>query len=250
VDNFRIENNTSIDNLENGIWPTLSANGLVKKNVSYGSQDSAMWVEGSQNVRVIKNELHDSPTGLEITVSKNITAMSNDVHDNTIGVGLYHPSAAGLPPLGGDGDWEIVHNHVHDNNKPNTAPPGSMSAQLPPGGGILVLGADRVHVTANQVDNNDFFGVAVVDWCVAVSGSDFDCTLRPPAVEPAPDDDTFVSNTLATNATNPIPFGGLEFFAADFTYLAVPPSHGNCFAKNDYTTFKGVPPFPLAKTCN
>ena len=76
------------------------------------------------------------------------------------------------------------------------------------------------------------------------------CNLRPPAVEPAPDDDTFVSNTLATNAGNPIPFGGLELFAADFTYLAIPPSQGNCFAKNTYTTFKGIQPFPLAKTCN
>jgi hypothetical protein len=250
VDNFRIEENESIDNLENGIWPTLSANGLVKKNVSYGSQDSAMWVEGSENVRVIRNELHDSPTGLEITVSKNIRATRNDVHDNTIGVGLYHPNAAGLPPLGGDGDWTITRNHVHHNNKPNSAPPGSMSAGLPPGGGILVLGVDRVNVLENRVDNNSFFGIAVIDWCLAVGGSDFDCVHRPPVVEPVPDNDTFVSNILTTNGTNPIPFGGFEFFAADLTYLVLPPSTGNCFAKNTYTTIQGFPPFPLQKTCN
>ena len=72
LDNFRIEKNESIDNLENGIWPTLSANGLVKKNVAYGSEDSALWIEASENVRAIGNELYDSPTGLEITVSNNI----------------------------------------------------------------------------------------------------------------------------------------------------------------------------------
>ncbi|MFN8643059.1 MAG: right-handed parallel beta-helix repeat-containing protein [Candidatus Binatia bacterium] len=99
VNNFTIENNVSVDNLENGIWPTLSANGLVKKNVAYGSQDSALWVEGSENVRVIENDLHHSPTGLEITVSNEVTAEKNDVHHNTVGVGLYHPAAAGLPPL-------------------------------------------------------------------------------------------------------------------------------------------------------
>ena len=95
MDNFKIENNESIDNLENGIWPTLSANGLVKKNVAYGSEDSALWVEASENVRVLKNELHHSPTGLEITVSKNILAKKNDVHHNTVGIGLYHPSGGG-----------------------------------------------------------------------------------------------------------------------------------------------------------
>ena len=124
VKNFKIENNESIDNLENGIWPTLSANGLVKKNVAYGSEDSALWVEASENVRIINNEFHHSPTGLEITVSKNIVAKKNDIHDNSTGIGLYHPSAASLPPLGDDGYWDIVGNHVHDNNEPNTAPRG------------------------------------------------------------------------------------------------------------------------------
>src|SRR5262249_12340025 len=57
VNNFNIENNESINNLENGIWPTLSANGQVKKNVAYGSQDSALWVEASENVRVVDNDL-------------------------------------------------------------------------------------------------------------------------------------------------------------------------------------------------
>ena len=97
VNNFNIQNNESINNLENGICPTLSANGQVKKNVAYGSQDTALWVEASQNVRVINNELRNSPTGLEITISKEITVETNNIHDNTIGVGLYHPATAGLP---------------------------------------------------------------------------------------------------------------------------------------------------------
>ncbi len=31
-----------------------------------------MWVAGSENVRVIGNELYGSPIGLEITVSNNV----------------------------------------------------------------------------------------------------------------------------------------------------------------------------------
>src|SRR5262245_35993033 len=131
VQNFKIQGNESIDNLENGIWPTLSANGQVKKNVSYGSQDSALWVEASENVRVLNNEVSFSPTGLEITVSNNILVKGNEIHHNTAGRGLYHAKGAGIPPLqppDRNGDWDIIDNYIHDNNEPNSAPPGSLSA--------------------------------------------------------------------------------------------------------------------------
>ncbi|MBW2393493.1 MAG: right-handed parallel beta-helix repeat-containing protein, partial [Deltaproteobacteria bacterium] len=67
VNNFAILENESINNLENGIQPELSANGLVKNNLSSGSLDSAMWLEGVTNVRAIGNVLHSSTTGLEVT---------------------------------------------------------------------------------------------------------------------------------------------------------------------------------------
>jgi parallel beta-helix repeat protein len=250
VDNFKIERNESISNLENGIWPTLSANGLVKKNVAYGSEDSALWIEASENVRVLDNEFHDSPTGLEITVSKNIVAKNNNIHHNTTGIGLYHPSAASLPPLGGDGNWDIVGNYVHDNNEPNDAPPGSMSASLPAGGGILVLGVDNVKIQRNRIEGNNFYGITVVDYCVAVAGSKFDCSSNPPQVESAPDDNTYVSNVLKNNGTAPTPFGGLENFAGDVTYLMLDTGHANCFAKNKYATFEDpfLPPI-MAQSC-
>jgi parallel beta-helix repeat protein len=254
LDNFQIERNEAIGNLENGIWPTLSANGLVKKNVSYGSEDSALWVEASENVRVLKNELSNSPTGLEVTVSHNIELRQNDVHDNTTGIGLYHPSAAGLPPLqplDRNGYWDVVRNHVHDNNFPNSAPPGSMSAGLPPGGGVLVLGVDHVNLKANQMENNDFYGISVIDWCLAT-----DCTTNPPQVaDTAPDNDTFVSNTLVHNGTNPTSdpqFALFKPFAADITYLVLEPSLPNCFAKNIYSTLTYLAPNlapTLAKSC-
>lgn len=236
VDNFRIIKNESIDNLENGIWPTLSANGLVKKNVAYGSLDSALWVEASENVRVLKNELHHSPTGLEITVSKNVVAKKNDIHDNTVGIGLYHPNAASLPPIGGDGDWDIIGNDVHDNNEPNSAPPGTMSAALPPGTGILVLGVDRINVTKNNIQNNGFVGIGVVDWCIgaALAGPDsgLDCVSYPPIVEPAPDDVRVIKNVAPTNGGAPPP--GFEFLAADMVLLGGAGTN-NCFSDNTTT---------------
>jgi parallel beta-helix repeat protein len=231
VQKFKIQGNESINNLENGIFPTLSANGQVKKNVSYGSEDSALWVEASTNVRVIKNELYNSPTGLEVTVSKDIKIKKNIIHDNTVGIGLYHPSAASLPPLAEMGNWQVLKNHVYDNNFNNSAPSGSMAAELPKGGGILVLGVDDVIVKKNLVENNGFFGVGVIDWCAAVDGSAFDCDTNPPDVEPAPDDISVTQNTLNTNGTVMQSNGLYELLRADMVLLN-PDGTNNCFSDN------------------
>jgi parallel beta-helix repeat protein len=254
VNDFRIDKNESINNLENGIFPTLSANGTVKQNISYGSQDSALWVESSENVRVLKNVLHSSPTGLEVTVSNNLEISGNEVYNNTVGIGLYHPNAASLPPLAGEMvNWEISNNYVHDNNAPNMAPPGSMSSNLPPGGGILILGTDGAIVTKNVVENNDFYGIAIVDWCLAVNGSPFDCDSIPPLTNPFPEFNDVQGNEFINNGTNPDPDHPLAFLAADITYLVLENlgPNDNCFAQNDFTTIETLgtsgPDFP--STC-
>ena len=242
--NFKIIGNESINNLENGIWPTLSVNGLVKKNVSYGSVDSALWVEASEDVRVIKNEFHHAPTGVEITVSKNILVKKNDIHDNTVGVGLYHPNAASLDPLGGDGFWRIEKNHIYNNNEPNSASGGIVSA-LPVGAGVLVLGVDNVTIKNNVIENNDFLGVAVIDWCIAVGlagpGSGIDCTANPPIVEPAPDNNEVIGNELANNGNAPP--SGFEAFAGDLVNLAGV-GVGNCASGNTPGASTVGAPFP------
>jgi parallel beta-helix repeat protein len=239
VNNFKIDKNESANNLENGIWPTLSANGLVKNNVAYGSEDSALWIESSENVRVLKNTLRNSPTGLEVTISKDIEMTKNDIYDNTVGVGLYHPSAAGLPlPVGMTlGNWKFSKNNVHNNNSPNTAPGGSMSGSLPPGGGLLVLGVDNVQILSNNIQDNNFYGISVIDYCVAVAGTAFDCELpgNTPDVDPFPDFNVFQGNTLTDNGLHPVPHP-LAPYAADITYILLDSGHVNCFAKNTTAT--------------
>ena len=239
VQHFKIQGNETINDLENGIFPTLSANGMVKKNVSYGSQDSALWIEASENVRVFNNDLHDSPTGLEVTVSNKVQIKRNEIHDNTVGMGLYHPSAAALPPLPVMANWDVVQNHVYDNNLPNTAPPGSMAAALPSGGGILVLGVDHVTVEQNTVESNGFFGVALIDYCVAVAGTAFDCSLNPPQVETEPDDNLVKNNNVEANATDPT--GPFAPIARDLILLA-PSGTNNCFEDNTPSATKFFDP--------
>ncbi|MCG8590784.1 MAG: right-handed parallel beta-helix repeat-containing protein, partial [Proteobacteria bacterium] len=182
VDGFKFIRNESVNNLNNGIYPTLSANGLVANNVSYGSLDTAMWVAGSENVRVIGNEVFGSPIGFEITVSNNVWAAYNDIHDNTVGVGLFHPNAAGNPPKPVMENWIIAFNRIYDNNLLNPAPPGSFQAGLSPGVGVLLLGDSDHVVAANRIEGNDFVGVGILGWCTATALGDpnRNCINSPP----------------------------------------------------------------------
>ena len=103
------------------------------------------------------------------------------------------------------GNWIVEKNYIHDNNGPNNAPPGSLSADLPIGGGILILGVDDNQIRKNRIENNVFFGIATVDWCLAQSFGDFNCDDNPPITEPYPDNNVVTRNTLINNGTAPPP---------------------------------------------
>lgn len=234
VENFKILRNESVNNLHNGIFPTLSAKGVLKKNVAYGSLDSGIWVEASEDVKAMRNEIFNNPTGFEVTVSKNIVARKNDVHHNTIGVGLYHPNAAPLPPIGDDGDWLIADNYIYANNFPNPVS-GGLVGQLPSGGGVLILGVSRVTLRRNKITGHDFFGLASINYCIAMIGTSFDCSNVPPIANPAPRDNLFVDNVILDNALNP-PSGGFGSLANDIIEIAGIQDAGNCYRDNQVGT--------------
>jgi hypothetical protein len=245
VNDFRIIRNASVRNLDNGLYPTLSANGLVQGNVSYGSLDTSLWVAGSENVRVIGNELYGSPTGLEITVANNVWVTHNHIHDNTVGVGLYHPNAAGNPQKPVMANWVIEENDIHDNNLLNPAPPGSFQAGLLPGFGVLLLGVSDHVIGKNTISNNDAYGIAVLGWCTATSLGDpsRNCINDPPQADPSANNNLVYLNQLSGNGANPPPLG---IPGADILYLQTPPPFGpepgvgNCFEKNKPDTFTFV----------
>jgi nitrous oxidase accessory protein NosD len=229
VDGFTIQGNASVRNLENGIYPTISANGLVQENVSYGSLDTAMWVAASENVRVIDNEMHASVIGLEITVSNNVEVKQNRIYDNTLGVGLFHPDAAGNLPLPVMTNWVIEQNHIYANNRDNEAPDGSFQKRLPPGIGVLLLGVSGNVIAKNTVENNALVGIGVLGWCTSLGG----CTSLPSA-DPAANDNLVSQNTVIGNGFFPDPL------AADITYFEFEGSSGNCFEKNKPAGFTSV----------
>jgi len=233
VDGFEFVRNESVNNLNNGIYPTLSANGLVRNNESYGSLNTAMWVAGSENVRVIGNELHSSVIGFEITVSNDVEVKQNDIYGNTVGVGLFHPNGAGNPPLPVMANWVIEQNDIYDNNlSPNPAPPGSFQADLPPGAGVLLLGVSDHVVAKNNVEDNDYIGIGVLGWCTALAGGPHDCGdgsgLRWP---PEANNNLVSQNYLSGNGGNPPP--GAPLPDVDLLYVQFEANAGgNCFKKN------------------
>ena len=232
VDGFEFARNESVNNLNNGIYPTLSANGLVRHNVSYGSLDTAMWVAGSENVRVLGNELYGSVIGFEITVSNNVWVTNNNIYNNTVGIGLFHPNGAGNPPKPVMANWVIEHNVVRDNNRPNMAVPGTFQSAVPPGIGILVAGVSGHSILKNNVADNDFVGIAVLGWCTANAGTPNDCANNPPIDgDPRVNDITVSQNRLTGNGTAPPPIP-IAFLAADLTYFEFEGSSGSCFEKN------------------
>ncbi len=236
VDGFQIISNESARNGHvngNGIYPTISANGLVQNNVSYGSRDTAMWVAASENVRVIGNEVYDSVIGLEITVSNDVLVTQNEIHDNTVGVGLFHPNAAGNAQLPVMADWVIEHNNIYDNNRVNDAPPSASQSGLPRGIGVLLLGVSDHVIAKNTVENNDFVGIGVLGWCTAGATGDpsRNCDNDPPQADPSANNNLISENKLLGNGLNPTTIG-LEFLAADITYFQFEPNSGNCFEKN------------------
>ena len=231
VNNFRIEKNESINNKENGIWPILSANGLVKKNVSYGSDDSAMWVEDSTNVRVLKNVTYDSVTGIELSNSDDILVQGNESYNNAVGIGLYMQPGRHRKE---SNRWTVTDNYLHDNNKANTAPPGSMAGDLPAGGGILLLGPDNNTIEKNRIENNNFYGIVIIDYCTATSFGSFNCDDNPPDFDPNPDNNQVLDNTFTHNGTSPPPDHPMALLAADIVLFGT--GTNNCFSGNTYGT--------------
>jgi hypothetical protein len=172
--------------------------------------------------------MYGSVIGLEITVSNEVEVKENRIYDNTVGVGLFHPDAAGNLPLPVMKNWVIEQNHIYANNRPNAAPPTSFQALLPPGVGVLLLGVSDNVIAKNTVENNAFVGIGVLGWCTAFPAG---C---PPSADPAANNNLVSQNTVIGNGVIPHPL------AADITYFEFEGSSGNCFEKNKPDGFTSV----------
>lgn len=234
VRNFEIRNN-NVGNADHvGIYPQLSAQGLVQDNVAFGGLDSALWVSGSEDIRVIDNEAYGAPIGLQVNVSKNVEVERITAYDNVTGIAFTHPLASGL---GDDVDLafgyrsesvRLANSTIFDNNLVNPVTSGSVGS-LPRGTGLLIAGHDRAYVEDNSLTDNDYAGLVMVDYCLVTGETDEDC---------APDHNTIVRNTITGNGTNPPP-SDFQDLASDVIVVLLDAT-GNCMADNTYDTNVGA----------
>jgi len=250
VDGFAIIDVESINNRNYGIFPTLSKNGLISHSKSIGSDlDSGIWVETSENVVVRNSFVSGNVNGFEVSNSDDILLAHNEAVGNTVGAAILL-----LPDIfddrAGAKRIDLRNNWIHDNNKANTARPGSILSSVPSGTGVLYLGVDESTIANNIIENNNFTGVAIADYCVTVMDTPFDCALDPTITpeflaDQQASGNVVIENTLINNGTDPggHPFG---FAAADLTLLSTSPT--NCYAENIFSTAFSIigilPPCP------
>ncbi len=240
LDGFAIVDVHSEDQPNYGIFPVSSKNGIITRSSATGANDSGIWVETSEKVQVTHNVVERNVNGFEISNSDDILIAYNEIHGNSIGVAnLFLPDIFDVRPDARR--ITIRDNHIHDNNKPNTAPPGVILATVPSGIGILHLGVDDSLIASNVVERNDFVGIAIVDYCAAVIGGNFDCS-KDPDVTPGfvadneASNNRVVNNVATGNGANPDPTSQFAAAASDLGLLTFG-DHGNCYAGNVYDTF-------------
>jgi parallel beta-helix repeat protein len=147
------------DTGEYGIFPILSTDVLVEQCVTSGVIDTGIYVGQSTQIVVRDNEAFHNVSGIEIENSTEALVENNYTHDNTAGILVF--ILPGKTATEG-ARARLVNNRIENNNYPNTARPEMIVSVVPPGSGVLIIGADETEVTGNTFRGNKSYAVAVV----------------------------------------------------------------------------------------
>lgn len=151
-----------------GIYPVECIDVRVERCSVTGARDAGIYVGQSKDIVVRDNRAYGNVCGIEIENSVHAVVEDNDVYDNAGGILVFllpnNPSKVSQ-------DCKVVNNRVYDNNHENFGDPNAIVSRVPSGSGILILAADEVEVTANEISDNNSFGIAVLGLD-AVFGSD------------------------------------------------------------------------------
>jgi len=221
-----------------GIFPVESQDILVEKSLVTHVADAAIYVgQSTGDIVVQDNEVHDNVAGIECENSLDCNIRRNKSHDNTGGILVFV-----LPHLARKDNRRarVYDNDVENNNTANFAAPSDIVANVPPGGGVTIIGADDVAVHDNVIKGNASYGVAIVDLTLLTGTSPID-------VEPTPDDCMIQDNMLVGNGTTSMfTFMGITLPAGDLGWDGS--GTGNCQSNNGVAMPRWVlSPLP---TCN
>jgi parallel beta-helix repeat protein len=227
VDGFTVAANTVQDTGVYSIFPVRSSKGRILRNMASGTTaDACIYTGQDFDIFVSGNRASSCLLGFQIENSRNVRMVNNEAVDNTAGL-FVDIIANDQVKIGTDN--LVADNDLHDNNRPNMAPPDSQNAQIPPGLGLVINAADRTLVTGNTITGNGFAGIAISNGCI---GGNIDCS-QPLDIDPTPDFNRIVDNMVAGNGTSQTPVFGTT--GADIIYLpdsGTRVSRGNCFRDN------------------
>jgi nitrous oxidase accessory protein NosD len=213
VSGFRISKTISTDNGEYAIFPVASRHGRLSRSEGARTRsDACLYVGEDEDVVVDHNLSTDCQIGFEIENSKHIVLRHNVARANSAGIIIDVINDRLTTECS---DNRVEHNRFEANNRPSSALPGDDTADLQPGIGIIVAGADRTTIRRNIIQGNALAGLTVVDFCLTRADV---CATPGLPIDPRPDGNRIVGNTFTDNANAIIylPNGG----------------QGNCFARN------------------
>ncbi|ACY17149.1 parallel beta-helix domain-containing protein [Haliangium ochraceum] len=178
-----------------GLYPVEVYGILVEGCEVTGTRDAGIYVGQSRDILVRNNKVHGNVTGIEIENSVDAEVTGNEAYNNTAGILVFllpnNPSKVAQRTV-------VRDNRVYGNNHENFGDPTAIVSRVPPGVGIIVLGADDTEITGNEVRDNRSFGIAISSLQTFLGDKAFD-------VDPMPENNWVHDNELINNGYDPAP---------------------------------------------
>ena len=141
-----------------GVYPVRSSDVVIERVTVSGVDDAGIYAGQSENVIVRDSTAFGNVIGIELENTLGGEVYNNHLYGNSNGILIVL-----LPQLTSkiSSGAKVYNNVVEDNNIANFAPEGATARIVPPGSGILLIGADDNEVYGNTIRNNKTAGLAI-----------------------------------------------------------------------------------------
>lgn len=180
-----------------GVYPVRSTNVLVERVEVTGVEDAGIYVGQSENAIVRDCLAYGNVAGIELENTLNGEVTNCHAYDNTAGILVFV-----LPQLTSkiSANTKIHDNLIENNNLENFAR-GGVVRFVPPGVGVLLLGADNAEVYNNVIRDNKTGGIGI--YSLTRTGV---FELNELDVGPLPEGNKVHDNVLVHNGYDPDTF--------------------------------------------
>ena len=141
-----------------GVYPVRSSDVVIERVTVSGVDDAGIYAGQSENVIVRDSTAFGNVIGIELENTLGGEVYNNHLYGNSNGILIVL-----LPQLTSkiSSGAKVYNNVVEDNNIANFAPEGATARIVPPGSGILLIGADDNEVYGNTITGNKTAGLAI-----------------------------------------------------------------------------------------